>query len=141
MHGHIVYVKEGLPFAWDLSLENSSYSYLNFKLGLLHSVSYFFSLLRSPSSFLYTVFHYWGKKWLVDFDNGKTRLASFDRSNKNDSIDVKMDGSILEEKSSLKMLGLTFSSKLDWGSCIIFIAKTASKKIGGLIHFMKFLSP
>ena len=33
-----------------------------------------------------------------------------------------MDGSILEEKSSFKMLGLTFSSKLDWGSYIISIA-------------------
>ena len=39
------------------------------------------------------------------------------------------------------MLGLTFSSKLDWGSCIISIAKTTSKKIGILIHSMKFLSP
>ena len=39
------------------------------------------------------------------------------------------------------MLGLTFSSKLDWGSYIISIAKTASKKIGALIGSMKFLSP
>ena len=39
------------------------------------------------------------------------------------------------------MLGLTFSSKLDWGSYIISIAKTASKKIGALICSMKFLSP
>ena len=38
------------------------------------------------------------------------------------------------------MLGLTFSSKLDRGSYIVFIAKTASKKIGALIHSMKFLS-
>ena len=38
------------------------------------------------------------------------------------------------------MLGLTFSSKLDWGSYIISIAKTASKKIGALIRSMKFLS-
>ena len=52
-----------------------------------------------------------------------------------------MDGSVLEKKSSFKMLGLTFSSKLDWGSYIISIAKTASKKIGALIHSMKFLSP
>ena len=52
-----------------------------------------------------------------------------------------MDGSVLEEKSSFKMLGLTFSSKLDWGSCIISIAKTASKKIGPLIRSVKFLSP
>ena len=39
------------------------------------------------------------------------------------------------------MLGLTFSSKLDWGSYIISIAKTASKKIEVLICSMKFLSP
>ena len=52
----------------------------------------------------------WGKKWLVDFNAGKTQLVSFDRSYNNGSIDIKMDGSVLEEKSSLKMLGLTFSA-------------------------------
>ena len=52
-----------------------------------------------------------------------------------------MDGSVLEEKSSFKMLGLTFSSKLDWGSYIISIAKTSSKKIRALIASMKFPSP
>ena len=83
----------------------------------------------------------WGRKWLVDFNAGKTQLVLFDRSNNNGSIDVKMDGSVLEEKSSFKMLGLTFSSKLDWGSYIISIAKTASEKIGALIRSMKFLSP
>ena len=37
-------------------------------------------------------------------------------------IDVKINGSALQEKSSFnKMLGLTFSSKLDWGSYIISI--------------------
>ena len=51
-----------------------------------------------------------------------------------------MAGSTLKEKSSFKMLGLTFSSKLGWGSYIISIAKTASKKIGALIRSMKFLS-
>ena len=48
---------------------------------------------------------------------------------------------LLAGKSYLKMLGLTFSSKPDWGSYIISIAKTASKKIGALIRSMKFLSP
>ena len=38
MHGLTVYVKEGLPFAQDLSLENSADSYLCFRLALLHSV-------------------------------------------------------------------------------------------------------
>ena len=56
MHGLVVYVKEGLPFARNLSPENSTDSYLSFQLALLHSVSYFFSLCRSPSSFLCTVF-------------------------------------------------------------------------------------
>ena len=47
-------------------------------------------------------------KWLVDFNAGKTRLVSFDWSNNNGSIDVNMDGSVLQEKSSFKILGLTF---------------------------------
>ena len=81
------------------------------------------------------------KKWLVDFNARKTQLISFDKSNNNGSIYVKMDGSVLQERSYFKMLGLAFSSKLDWGSYIISIAKTASKKIGALIRSMKFLSP
>ena len=52
-----------------------------------------------------------------------------------------MDESVLNEKSSFKMVGLTFSSKLGRGSYMIYIAKTASRKIGALIHSMKFLSP
>ena len=45
-----------------------------------------------------------------------------------------------------KMLGLPFSSKLDWGFYIICIAKTAphqkkKKKIGAFVHSVKFLSP
>ena len=38
---------------------------------------------------------YWGKKWPVELDAGKTQLVLFDRSNNNGSIDVKMDGSVL----------------------------------------------
>ena len=56
MHGLAVYVKEGLPLARDLSPENSADSYLCFRLALLHSVSYFFFLYRSPSSLLCMVF-------------------------------------------------------------------------------------
>ena len=55
----------------------------------------------------------WGKKWFIDFSAGKTQVVSFDRSSNTGAIDVKMDESFLEEKSSLKMLGFTFSSKLD----------------------------
>ena len=83
----------------------------------------------------------WSKKWLNDFSAGKTQLFSFDRCDNNGAIDVKMDGSVLDEKSSFKMVWLTFSSKLYWGSYIISIAKAASKKIGALICCMKSLSP
>ena len=56
LHGLTVYVKEGLPFAWDLSLENSVDSHLCFWLVLLHSLSHFFFFFWSPSSFLCAVF-------------------------------------------------------------------------------------
>ena len=39
------------------------------------------------------------------------------------------------------MMGLTFFSKLDWGSYIISIAKTAAKRIIALLCSMKFRSP
>ena len=84
---------------------------------------------------------YWGRKWLVDFNAGKTQLVLFDWFNDTGAIDVRMDGSVLEEKLSFKMLGWTFPSKLDWGSCIISIAKTAFKKIGAWIRSIKFLCP
>ena len=47
----------------------------------------------------------------------------------------------LEENSSFKILGLTFSFKLDWCPCIISIVKIVSKKIGALILSMKCLFP
>ena len=83
----------------------------------------------------------WVRKWLVDFNAGKTQLVSFEQSNNTGAIDVKMDWSVLAQKSSFKMLGLTFFSKLDWGCYIISIAKTASKETGALIRSLKFLSP
>ena len=59
----------------------------------------------------------------------KNQLFLFERSNNTGAIDVKMDGSVLEEKPSFKMLGLTFSSKFGWGSYIISVAKTAPRKL------------
>ena len=47
IHGLAVYVKVGLPFGWDLSLENSADSYVCFRLALLHSISYFFNFMHS----------------------------------------------------------------------------------------------
>ena len=64
----------------------------------------------------------------------------FDQPNNGGAINVKMDVSVLEEKS-FKMMRFSSSSKLNWGSYIISIAKTTSKKIGSLYCSMKFLSP
>ena len=50
MHDLAVYVKIGLPFAQEISLENSADSYLCFRMSLLHSVSYLFFRYRSPFS-------------------------------------------------------------------------------------------
>ena len=49
MHGFAVCFKERLPFARNLSLENSADSYLCFRLALLHSLPYFFFLYQSLS--------------------------------------------------------------------------------------------
>ena len=71
----------------------------------------------------------WGKKWLIDFNAGKTQLLSFDWSNNNGSIDVKMDGFVLDEKSSSKMLELTFSSKLDRALTLSLLLKLPPRKL------------
>ena len=68
-------------------------------------------------------------------------MVFFDRSNNTSAIFGEGAGSVLGERLSFKMLKLAFSSKLDWGSYIITIAKIASKKIGALIRSVKFLSP
>ena len=41
-----------------------------------------------------------GKKWLFDFNAEKTQLVSFDWPNNNGSIDVRMNGPVLNEKST-----------------------------------------
>ena len=65
MHGLAVYVKEGLPFAWDLSLENSADSYYIFlnnrivdhleKCGLFSDFQYGFRSSRSTADLLTVV--------------------------------------------------------------------------------------
>ena len=66
-------------------------------------------------------------------------MVLFDCSNNTGATDVKMDGPVLEEKPSFKMLGLSFSCKLDFHSYIVSIAKTASKKHRASIRSMTFL--
>ena len=71
----------------------------------------------------------WGRKWLVDLNSEKTQLVLFDWSNNTRAIDVKMDGSVLEEKSSFKMLGLTFSSKLVGALALSLLLKLSPRKL------------
>ena len=46
----------------------------------------------------------WGRKWLGDSNAAKTQLVRSDQSNNTGAINVEMDGSALEEKSSFKLL-------------------------------------
>ena len=55
------------------------------------------------------------------------------RSNNTGAVDVKMDGSVPEEN---KTLGLNLSSKLDWGSYIISIARFLSPEVA--LYLYKF---
>ena len=52
---------------------------------------------------------------------------------------MKMDESVLEENHILRCCGcLSFLNS--WGAHIVSIVKTALKKIGAMVHSMKFLS-
>ena len=101
-------MKEGLPFAQDLPLENS---YLCFSLALLHSVSYFFFLYRSPFSSLCT-----------DFDSVSTNIDEVLLMNP--SANVFVFGNFnLHHKD-----WLTYSGRLVdlVNSIIIFLSRMAS---------------
>ena len=80
------------------------------------------------------------QRGLLIFNARKNQLVSFERSIDSGSIDVNMNGLAFEEKSSFKILELSFSSKLDWNFCVFCIAKAASKKIGALIGSKEFPS-
>ena len=71
----------------------------------------------------------WGRKWLVDFNAGKTQLVLFDWCDNTDAIDVKMDGSVFEEKPSFMMLVLT--SFLSWirALTLLLLLKLPSRKL------------
>ena len=47
----------------------------------------------------------WCRKWLVDFNTGKTQLVLFDQSKNTGAIDLKLDSSVLEEKHPLRCWG------------------------------------
>ena len=51
---------------------------------------------------------------------------------------MKMDGSVLQEKQFLKILGRFSLLNSTGAPCIVSIAKTASKKVGALLYFLSF---
>ena len=59
----------------------------------------------------------WGRKGLVDFNARKTQPVLFDQSNNTCDIDMKMDRSVLEEKSSFKISLLNWIGLLHYLSC------------------------
>ena len=56
-----------------------------------------------------------GRRWHVDVIAGKSQLVLVEQSNNHCTVDVKMDGCVLEEKSLFNIQELTFSSELDRG--------------------------
>ena len=83
MHGLVVYVKEGVPFAWDLYLENSADSYLCFRLALLHSlcsissnINEVLSINPSANVFVFRDFNFHHKDWLT-YSGGTDRPREF----------------------------------------------------------------
>ena len=75
----------------------------------------------------------------VDFNAGKTQLVSFYRSNNTGAIDMKMDGSVLEEEPCFRMVGLSFSSNLDWGSFILLRLLCISINLPSTLHGIRCL--
>ena len=78
-----------------------------------------------------------GRKWLVGFNAGKSQLVLFEQCNDTGAVDVKMDGPVLEEKSSLKMPRLSFSCRLDWALTLSLLLKLPPRK---MVNFGRCLS-
>ena len=72
----------------------------------------------------------WGKHWLVDFNAGKTQLVLFGQPNNTGCIDVKMNASVLAEKSYiLRCWG--WPSLLNWieAPTLSLLLKLPSRKL------------
>ena len=75
----------------------------------------------------------WTQVWSTRY-GWKAQLVSFVQSNNTGAIYVKMNGYVLEEKMYFKMLDLSFSSKLVWGSYIISMMKLPAKKLAMYLY-------
>ena len=71
----------------------------------------------------------WVREWLADLNAKKNQFALFDHLNNCNVVDMKTVGFILSEKWSSKMLGLSLSSTLDWGSYFFLFVKLPLRKL------------
>ena len=83
----------------------------------------------------------WGNRWLVSFNATKTKLLSFHRHRDPSLVPVEMNGIALPEKTSFRLLGITFTPSMDWKPYIQSIAKAASRRVGSLYRAQRFLTP
>ena len=77
----------------------------------------------------------WAKKWLVNFSPTKTKAMLI--STKHNPLvhpPLVFDGTILEEISKHKHLGLTLQDDLKWNTHIDNICVTANKRLDILLH-------
>ena len=61
---------------------------------------------------------------LVDFNDGKTQLVSFDWPKKTSAIDMKMDGSVLDENHLLRCWALIPSTKFPSPEVALYLYKS-----------------
>ena len=71
----------------------------------------------------------WSKQWLIKFNPQKTTLMTMStrRVTRLDDIPVTLDGTVLENVSSHRHLGIVINSKLSWTSHIDYILQGVSK--------------
>ena len=68
----------------------------------------------------------------------KKKVVLCDQTNSSVAIDVKIDGSFLEEKSCIKMLGISLSSKMDWSLTLPLLPKLPPRKLDSWFVLWKF---
>ena len=83
----------------------------------------------------------WGKKWQVSLNSEKTKVLSANRYVNPEATPISLNGTTLEESSSIRLVGLTVSKDLTWNEYILSVAKKASMKVGSLYRARRCLSP
>ena len=82
-------------------------------------------------------------KWLRDsglkVNQGKTEICLF---SKRDSapIRIRIDGSTIESKKSIKVLGVVFDSKLNWSDHVAYAVNRASRALNAIKLIRKFFT-